>query len=121
MDIQWSTNYINPKNLIQISREDKNRLLKYLNQFRELIPPRIEKLKQYLEAEDRKMTRQILHQMSPQLQFFGIPDVMIPIRRLEHEYETMPFNELKTLIDDILLNLEGALKEVEWIVKTNFE
>ncbi len=120
MDIQWSTTYINPENLIQISRGDKKRLLKYLNQFMELIPDRIEILKEYLEAEDRKMTRQILHQMSPQLQFFGIPDIMIPIRRLEHEYETMPFLELKTLIDDILENLEGALSEVEWIVENNF-
>ena len=37
-----------------------------------------------------------------------------------HEYETMPFEELKSLIGDILQNLEGALNEVEWIVENNF-
>ena len=67
MDIDWNTTYINPQNLISISRGDKTRMLKYLNQFQELIPQRIESLKNSLEAEDRKMIRQILHQMSPQL------------------------------------------------------
>jgi HPt (histidine-containing phosphotransfer) domain-containing protein len=120
MDINWNTTYIDLQNLINISRGDKTRMLKYLNQFLELIPPRIESLKVSLEAEDRKMTRQILHQMSPQLQFFGIPDVVEPIRRLELEYETMPLEDLKTLVNDILMKLDGAKMEVEKILKNNF-
>ena len=121
MDINWNTTYIDPENLITISRGDKNRMLKYLNQFQELIPKRIESLKESLEAEDRKMTRQILHQMSPQLQFFGIPDVIQPIRRLEFEYQTMPLEDLKALVNDILTKLDGAIQEVESILKKNFE
>ncbi|PSR13860.1 MAG: hypothetical protein DA408_12925 [Bacteroidetes bacterium] len=108
------------KNLISISRGDNARMLKYLNQFQELIPPRVENLKACLQADDRKMIRQILHQMSPQLQFFGIPGMLTPIRRLEHEYETMSRKELKTLVDRMLKKLDGAIKEVALIVKNNF-
>ncbi len=121
MEIDWNTTYIDPQNLIEISRGDNSRMLKYLNQFQELIPKRIESLKISIETEDRKMTRQILHQMSPQLQFFGIPDVINPIRRLEHEYKTMSIADLKALVNDILIKLDGASKEVELILKNNFE
>ena len=121
MDTNWNTKYIDPQNLISISKGDPQRMLKYLNQFQELIPKRIESLKASLAAEDRKMTRQILHQMSPQLQFFGIPDVIQPIRRLEFEYQTMPIEDLKSLVNDILLKLDGAIHEVELVLKNNFE
>ena len=72
MDIHWNTTIVNPQELINISRGDKNRMLKYLYQFQTLIPARIEALKESLKAEDRKKVRQLLHQMTPQLQFFGI-------------------------------------------------
>lgn len=121
MEIKWNPTYIDLQNLIAISRGDRDRMLKYLNQFLELIPPRIENLKKSLKAEDRKMTRQILHQMSPQLQFFGIPGILTPIRRLEHEYKTMPIEDLKSLVNDMLIKLAGASKEVESILKNNFE
>jgi HPt (histidine-containing phosphotransfer) domain-containing protein len=121
MYINWDTTYIDPQNLIAISRGDKNRMLKYLNQFQELIPQRIENLKEHLQTEDRKKIRQILHQMSPQLQFFGIPEVVDPIRALELEYETMPIEDLKSLVTDILIKLDHASKEVEQVLKNHFE
>ena len=73
-----------------------------------------------MRSEDRKKTRLILHQMSPQLQFFGIPGVVRAIRRLELEYETISIEELKTIINDILINLEGATKDIEMVLKNNF-
>lgn len=120
MDLKWNADYIDLNNLKTISRGDPEKALKYLNQFMDLIPQRIEHLKERLNAEDRKMTRQILHQMSPQLQFFGIPDVVEPIRRLEHEYETMPIDDLKSLVQEILLKLDGATKEIESVIKNSF-
>ena len=120
MDIDWNVTYIDPENVLNIARGDKDRVFKYLNQFQELIPPRIESLKASLAAEDRKMTRQILHQMSPQLQFFGISDVVIPIGRLEHEYLNMPIDELTLLVNNILVKLDCASKEIEMILKNNF-
>ncbi len=120
MEIVWNTKTINPENLIKISRGDPNRMLKYLNQFKELIPQRIETLKGNMEAENRKMTRQTLHQMSPQLQFFGIPGIIQPIKRLEEEYETIPLTELKEMVREILSILEQACQEVDMIINEHF-
>ena len=120
MEIQWNSAYIDLENLISLSRGDKDRMLKYLNQFQDLIPSRVESLKISLKAEDRKMVRQILHQMSPQLQFFGIPEVVNPIRRLEHEYKTIPIDNLKTLVNDILIKLDHANKEVALVLKNYY-
>lgn len=120
MEIDWNTNYIDPQNLLNISRGDKNRMERYLRQFQELIPTRIDDLKKYQKNKDRKMIRQTLHQMSPQLQFFGIQGVVDPIRRLEFEYQTIPLEELKFLIDRILEKLDGACGEVDSIIEDNF-
>jgi len=120
MDITWNAKYIDPQNLIEVSHGDKNRLLKYLNRFQELIPNRIEKLQQGLEAEDRNMIRKTVHQMSPQLQFFGIRNVETIVRRLEFEYQSLPLDELKLLVQDFLDKLEGIQKEVALILKSNF-
>lgn len=120
MDQNWNTKVINLKELIHISRGDKKIVHKYLLQFQELIPLRIESLKESLKAEDRKMVRQLLHQMSPQLQFFGIPDIIQPIRRLEHEYETMPIEDLNEIADKVLIKLNLAVKDVHSILKDNF-
>ncbi len=120
MDIKWNADYIDLQNLISISRGDSNRMLKYLNQFQELIPERVGQLKGHLEERNRKMIRQVLHKMSPQLLFFGVPDVLTPIRRLEHEYESMPLTELINMVKDLIAKLEAANKEVEMIVKNHF-
>lgn len=120
MNIQWNTTVIDPQELNQIARGDRRVVYKYLQQFQELIPERIESLKESMKIEDRKQVRQILHQMSPQLQFFGIPEVIQPIRRLEHEYNTMPITELNEVVHTILNKLHMALKDVDIVLKENF-
>lgn len=120
MDIQWNTTIINPQELINISRGDRKIIYKYMLQFQELIPNRIEGLEESLKTENRKRVRQLLHQMSPQLQFFGINDIMQPIRRLELEYETMPIEDLKVLVQSVLIKLNLAIKDVNLILKENF-
>jgi len=120
MNIISNTNTINLDELISFSRGDKNVIHKYLKQFSSLIPGRIDSLKEQLKAEDRKRVRQILHQMSPQLQFFGIDGVVTPIRRLEHEYETMPLDELKQIVANIINKLYLATKEVDMVLNENF-
>lgn len=120
MKIHWNTVIINPQELIHISRGDKEIISKYLLQFKELIPPRIESLAENLKTGNRKKVRQILHQMSPQLQFFGIKDIVQPIRRLEHEYETMPIEDLNELVANVLIKLDIAIKDVDSILKENF-
>jgi HPt (histidine-containing phosphotransfer) domain-containing protein len=121
MNIKWNANHIDPQYLIEVSHGDERRLLKYLNRFQELIPKRIEKLQQGLESEDRKMIRQTVHQMSPQLQFFGVLDTESIVRRLEFEYETIPFDQLRLLVADLLVKLEGVQGEVALMIRSNYE
>ena len=120
MKLNWETEFIDPRNLIGISKGDKARTLKYILQFQELIPTRINNLKESLKNKDRKMVRQIIHQMSPQLQFFGIPEVIEPIKQIELEYETMSFEDMSILADKIIENTQRATKDVASILKNNF-
>ncbi|WP_296313731.1 hypothetical protein [Winogradskyella sp. UBA3174] len=116
----WNTKIINPQDLINISRGDDKIIHKYLLQFQELIPQRIESLKENLKVEDRKQIRQLLHQMSPQIQFFGIMDLVKPIRRLELDYDTMPIKELNALVETVITKLNLALDDVHLAIKDNF-
>ncbi|MFC4722382.1 hypothetical protein ACFO5O_08615 [Geojedonia litorea] len=104
--------FINLQNVEAISRGDQQQVLKYLKQFNALIPERLYYLKKALLIQDRKEIRQILHKMSPQLQFFGVPNITTPIRRMEFEYDTLPLVELEAIVEDIIVKLEGAIKEV---------
>jgi len=60
--------------------------MKYLLQFQELILSRIKDIKVSLKMKIVKTTRQILYQMSPQIQFFGIPDAVEPIKTRRCNY-----------------------------------
>ena len=72
MDISAiSTKVIDLGSVIQIGRGDEQRVIRYLRQFIELIPSRLEQVESALEAGDRASVRQHLHQMSPQLQFLA--------------------------------------------------
>ncbi|MFT4851399.1 MAG: HPt (histidine-containing phosphotransfer) domain-containing protein [Sediminicola sp.] len=118
--MDWNTKIINPQDLINISRGDDKIIYKYLLQFQELIPQRIASLKESLKAEDRKQARQLLHQMSPQIQFFGIIDLVKPIQQLELDYETMPLEELKVLVETVIIRLDLALNDVYLVLEENF-
>ena len=85
-------------------------------QFKELMPERCTQLKVALQNNDRISIRQILHKMSPQLQFFGIQDVALPISRLEYEFEVIEYTELQVLVQDIVCKLEAALIEVKQLI-----
>lgn len=115
MDNQ-NLNFISLENLNSIARGDELRILKYLKQFESLIPERVNQLKQNLESKDRIEIRQLVHKMSPQLQFFGIKNIETTIQRLEFEYLTMEFKELEKLVKDIILKLDGAVTEVTKLI-----
>lgn len=119
--MDFSTSYIDLSNVIAISRGDSSRVLKYIVQFQELISERKTLLKKALSTLDRVQIRQITHKMIPQLNFFGVKDVSIPINRLEFEYNTMPNEELKVLVLYIISILDAALDEVTKILNENFE
>ena len=122
MNVKWNdSTIIDLQNIINISRGNPDHILKYLKQFMELIPERLKDLKISLENGDRMMIRQILHKMSPQLQFFGVKNVTTPIQRMEFEYQSMPIKELEHLVNDIIAKLEEAVAEVSKIIESNFE
>ena len=93
MEIQWNSPYLDVQNLVKISRGDKNRMLKYIHQFQALIPKRMIDLKEAIGLEDRNQVQELLHQMVPQIHFFGIPNVLEPIQKLELEFLNIPMYE----------------------------
>lgn len=121
MEVTWNHLVLDLSNLIKISRGEKARMEKYLRQFLDLIPVRMNILIRSLEQQERKTIRQTVHQMSPQLQFFGIPGIQLLINRLECEYETMPFKELETLVTSLLTRLSAAIEEVDQVLEKYFE
>lgn len=120
MDLRWNTTHIDLQNLIHHARGDKSRMMKYLIQFQELVPVRIDELKENMSRQSRNEIRQTIHQMSPQLQFFGIPNIDKPLSKIEVEYKTMSFHHIQMHVNDILLKLEKASSEVDNILENHF-
>ncbi|TFV93267.1 hypothetical protein E4S40_13490 [Algoriphagus kandeliae] len=119
--MDYSFSYIDLSNVRSISRGDSTRVKKYIVQFQELISERLDLLNEALEAKDRVQIRQICHKMIPQLEFFGVKEVRLPISRLELEYETMPMEELHSFVQKIISRLSGALAEVQEFLKNQVD
>ena len=107
-------------NLQQISRGDRVRQLRYLKQFVELIPSRTQQIKEALAQQNRTLLRKLIHQLSPQIQFFGINDFARLKRKLELEYQEIDYFELQQLVNDLLERLDLARQEVEQIIDADF-
>lgn len=110
------TRYVNLENVRAIARGDNQRFLLYLSQFKELMPDRLKLLKEAEADDNRELIRQILHKMSPQLQFFGIQQMITPIQRLELEYMSMSKGEIQTIVGNVIGILEHALIEINDIL-----
>ncbi len=112
-----NTVYINPQNVISISRGDKQKMKKYFLQFLELVPPRMNMLKQGIRAKDPQMVRQVVHQMKPQIQFFEVQGMDGPMTQLLQNYQTMPWKQIVSLVKMMLSTLQKACKEVKLILR----
>ena len=120
MNLQWNQELLDLTKLNEVTRGDSGRIKRYLNQFQELIPTRIGLMQEYLDTDNRNMIRQTVHQMSPQLHFFGLPGVSDSIERIEKEYVSMPMDELKELSFQLIHQLELAKAEIDRIVQENY-
>ncbi|MEO1715429.1 MAG: hypothetical protein AAFU60_19040, partial [Bacteroidota bacterium] len=98
--------------LRQISRGDRSRSMRYLRQFQELIPARLELLELARYEEDRKTIRQVVHQMRPQLEFFGLAQLLSGLQLLEVQYRTMAWEKLTGILDKLKAILLKALQEL---------
>lgn len=116
MDVNTNTQFIDLKNVIDISRGDHQKLHKYLNQFVSLIPNRVDKLKFNLKKGDKPGVRKVLHNMAPQIQFFGVSEIETEITRVELELDKLTMEELNNIVDRIVDKLEKAISEVNSIL-----
>ena len=103
--------------LKEISRGNSDRMLHYLYQFEELIPKRSAELRKALNTADRTYIRKLIHSMSPQVQFFGIKEVVKIKERLELGYEHIPQEEMNSNVIELLSYLGKAVIEVSQIIK----
>lgn len=115
--MKHKTKHIDLSNVETISRGDDERILKYLNQFNHLIPERLVQLQKAVDAQDRSKIRRIVHQMSPQIQFFGISNILPTIQKLELEYESIVFEDLKAQVAQIINTLENSLAENSLLIE----
>jgi len=106
-------------NLERISRGDQTSYLKYLRQFKELIPERVLQLKKMMQDGDRKGIRQCLHKMSPQLEFFGINEAVTLKHRLELEYDSLPHDELNSMLDQLMSKIDQSQVEIDEVIAKN--
>ncbi len=112
-----SFHYIGLSQLEQITRGSAERKQRYLRQFLQLVPKRVEKVQEAMSQKDRALIRQTLHSMRPQLQFFEVPWVDQPIQEMEFTYETMEWEKMEQLTEKILHQLAEACKEVESLIE----
>ena len=103
-------------NLERISRGDQSSYLKYLRQFKELIPERVDQLKKMIQDGDRKGIRHYLHKMSPQLEFFGIHEAVNLKHRLELEYNSLPQHELDSMLDQLMSKIDQSQVEIDQVI-----
>lgn len=120
MNNRWNTQYISSQNIDKISRGKSRIALKYLKQFQQLIPPKVNTLRKDLAKEDRQAVRQTLHNICPQLQFFEVPQVVPPIQRISKEFKTIPWPEMEEMVEEILDMMENAVGEVDQVLRTQF-
>nr|WP_255552021.1 Hpt domain-containing protein [Roseivirga sp. E12] len=103
-------------NLERITRGNQSSLLKYLRQFKELIPERVSQLRQMIKEKDRKGIRQCLHKMSPQLEFFGVNDAVVLKHRLELEYDSFPQEEMEAMLEQLLDKIDQSYLEIDKVI-----
>lgn len=117
MNSTFTPKYVNLKQVKEISRGNPEKFENYLKQFTTLIPERIERVKLGMKNKDRTNVRKVIHNMSPQIQFFGIPEIEKYITRLEFEYQTMPIEEIENIVTKITNQLKMALEEVRILLE----
>ena len=116
MKSTFNPKYVNLDQVLRISRGDEKKRNTYLNQFLSLIPERIEILKAGMNDKDRIAVRKAVHNMGPQIQFFGISEMSSYITRVESEYETMSLAEMEEIVTKTIHILKHALEEVSMLL-----
>ena len=66
--------YIKLDNLDRLCKGDKNKRIKYLEQYLELIPSSVTRIELAMKQQDKTALAKEIHYIKPQLMFFGMED-----------------------------------------------
>lgn len=92
---------------------------KYLNQFVTIVSANIQKFEELTISEDRAQIKKIVHQIKPQLIFFGVPDIKLWITRLETEIMSWHADELAAFMQSFTQLLVASVDEVISLLKAS--
>lgn len=108
--------YIHLSQLDRLTQGRPNQRLSYLHQFLELLPKKIEVLAIRLQQKKRFEIKKIIHNISPQLIFFGVPNIQDLAKKIVMEYEFIAIEQLELIVNEIIFKTKKALEEVKFLL-----
>jgi HPt (histidine-containing phosphotransfer) domain-containing protein len=99
--------------------DDIAKFQKYLNQFIVVISDKIKELNELSISQDRNQIKKIIHQIKPQLIFFGVTDIRQLVSRAEREIFSWENDELTAYLQSFIQLLQASVDEVTSILKAN--
>ena len=107
-----ATSYIDLSRVEKLTKGDPVKMQRYLHQFLELIPEKIDELKTLQINENREKIRELIHHIGPHLVYFGVPEVNETLKFIESNINTIPFSELRIILNKLLFNINKAIEEI---------
>ena len=111
--METRTTYVNLEALDHLCKGDREKHVKYLRQFNEVLTPQMNQLQKALESKDFISIRQILHHTGPQLTFFGRPrfaELLIEMKEVADGENWI--NHIRGIQEE-MVNIKYAILEVQ--------
>ncbi|MEM6724864.1 MAG: hypothetical protein AAF598_12545 [Bacteroidota bacterium] len=118
--LKWDTSVMDLSKLLEMGADRPGLVERYLRQFADIVPGRIEKLELESAQQNRKAVRQIVHQMKPQLLFFGLPIPSGDFELLQDTSIPLSGDGLSQLVAKVIGLLQAALREINQLLQTHF-
>lgn len=121
MEISWNSERINLERLMAMGQDRHGLVERYLRQFLELVPQRVESLELAIAQKEFESARLIIHQMKPQLHFFGLPIQWAALENIPNLIESKKHEVLIDLFKELKTTLNNSVLEVESLIQTHFQ
>lgn len=102
----------------QISRGDREKKMRYLKQFVELMGERSQAIVEGLKASDLAAIQKIVHSMSPQLKFFEVKGSEQAAVNIQQPDLALT-DDLRKEIGDFVTCVQTSIQEVAEIIESN--